>query len=219
MLLKDKAIYAGGPEGEWVQKARREVHSGKREFGDVLKEVGGEADLEGCVPFTRWITPKNLKRRFDTQMFLYMLDESKGKAVEDGKVESQELPKGDGGIEVVSTTFMDIEKALELNKAGEITFFPPQFYLLSVLKNFVGKDVHGSVAEKRERLRKYLASSDFGGRIMTPQMHGVLNGKTILGFGPKGGSARLLLKNYADSGPRELEILQDGLEIAPDSKL
>ncbi len=55
---------AGGRE--WLQAARLKVHSGAASFASVVSEAGLRLDLRSLVPFTRWVTPEALPKRYDT---------------------------------------------------------------------------------------------------------------------------------------------------------
>ncbi|PKS08340.1 hypothetical protein jhhlp_005284 [Lomentospora prolificans] len=49
---------------------RRKVHNGEIKFGDWLEGVGAVPDVDGLIPFTRWITPPPTPKRLLTQMYL-----------------------------------------------------------------------------------------------------------------------------------------------------
>jgi hypothetical protein len=53
------------------ERARRAVHSGELQFSEWVKQMGGVADVDSLVPFTRWVTPTSVPRRFTTQMYVY----------------------------------------------------------------------------------------------------------------------------------------------------
>ncbi|KAK3094296.1 hypothetical protein LTR53_019442, partial [Teratosphaeriaceae sp. CCFEE 6253] len=60
------------PESE-REEGRRLIHDNKVPFARWLAQKGGRADIEGLIPFTRWVTPTNVPKRFTTQMYLYFL--------------------------------------------------------------------------------------------------------------------------------------------------
>ena len=54
---------------------RNDVHGGKLSFRDWLKKQSETAvlDTESLIPFTHWITPTNVPKRFSTQMYVYFV--------------------------------------------------------------------------------------------------------------------------------------------------
>jgi 8-oxo-dGTP pyrophosphatase MutT (NUDIX family) len=83
-------------------------------------EVGNEETAEDClVPFSRWITPKFMKKRFDTTFFLAM--GSDGIQI-DGIAD---------GTEIKSIAWFSPKEALEQFFQGKIVLFPPQWYILA----------------------------------------------------------------------------------------
>jgi hypothetical protein len=106
------------------EQGRRDVHSGKVKFLDLLHKWGAEPDVEGLIPFTRWITPENVPKRFSAQMYLYFLplpsSSSPTSSVPGvkGKAEEDEIvipsPTHDGGIEHTAARFLPANKWLAL---------------------------------------------------------------------------------------------------------
>jgi 8-oxo-dGTP pyrophosphatase MutT (NUDIX family) len=60
------AAGARDPECSWV---RRELQRGSS-FGLALHKAGLQPDLESLVLFARWVTPAQLRRRFDARFYL-----------------------------------------------------------------------------------------------------------------------------------------------------
>lgn len=212
LLTKTGAVFSGNKSTPWFDQARRDIHSGKTMFRDLLAEKNVSIDEEGMVEFSRWITPPNQKKRFDAQMYLYFMKEFRDEAGKgEGKSKVEELPTTDGGVEVISTGFFGIEEALEMYNRKEITLFPPQFYLLNVLKHFLGAHLKEDNAVKRGRLLNYLQSSDFGNRKIEPRALQMFDdGKMILGFG-KDGKFGSIKGWYGKSGPKDFELIDLGL--------
>lgn len=46
------------------EEGRKLTHSKKVDFRKWLASKGGRADVEGLIPFTRWVTPTNVPKRF-----------------------------------------------------------------------------------------------------------------------------------------------------------
>ncbi len=86
------------PEQE-RDEGRKAVHAGKVLFAEWVKEKGEQMDVEGLVPFTRWLTPANIPKRYSTQMYLYFLPLESGPEL--GKQTNQmHIPTPDGGVDL-----------------------------------------------------------------------------------------------------------------------
>ena len=127
------------PESE-REEGRRLVHDSKVPFTTWLAQKGGRADIEGLTPFTRWVTPTNVPKRFTTQMYLYFLPTLStpptlpGVSQEESVDEEAEVqipaPTTDGGLEHTTARFLPAAAWLRLAQEGRIILFPPQFFLL-----------------------------------------------------------------------------------------
>ena len=53
---------SGVPSNAELDAAREAVHTQKRLFHDFLSEHNLKPNIEGLLPFTRWITPPNIPR-------------------------------------------------------------------------------------------------------------------------------------------------------------
>lgn len=101
---------------------------------------------EGLVPFTRWVTPTNVPKRFTTQMYLYFLPTFADTPLEAKSQESSTddlapgtsipIPTTDGGIEHVNARFLPASVWLRLAQEDRIILFPPQFFLLHQVAQF-----------------------------------------------------------------------------------
>ncbi|EMC99718.1 hypothetical protein BAUCODRAFT_54960, partial [Baudoinia panamericana UAMH 10762] len=122
------------------EEGRRLVHENKIQFTKWLAQKGGRADVEGLTPFTRWVTPTNVPKRFTTQMYLYFLPTLTATPLSDsssadGDGEGEEgvripVPTTDGGLEHTTARFLPASVWLRLAQEGRIILFPPQFFLL-----------------------------------------------------------------------------------------
>jgi 8-oxo-dGTP pyrophosphatase MutT (NUDIX family) len=97
----------------------------------AIREVAEEAgitleDPDALVPFSRWITPAEVKIRFDTWFFLVVAPE----AAE---------PQVDGG-EIVDSRWMTPAAALEAHQAGELLLVFPTIKHLEQLSGFESAD-------------------------------------------------------------------------------
>jgi len=159
------------PEAE-REEGRKLVHGNKTPFPQWLAKKGGRADTEGLVPFTRWVTPTNVPKRFTTQMYMYFLPTMNvtplsGSAQDDSEAEIQiPSPTTDGGLEHTTARFLPASAWLRLAQEGRIILFPPQFFLLhQVAQHFDGLSAptaYGSISrdplprEELEARRKRL---------------------------------------------------------------
>ncbi|KAF7958328.1 hypothetical protein EAE96_001879 [Botrytis aclada] len=140
---------------EEKSRARKEIHSRNIKFSTWLAQQGGIPDIESLHPFTRWITPSNLPKRFTTQMYIYFLPlsssssssssptaELENKSIPtnqetEKEKETHTIPTHDGGIEHTAAEFGYCSTWLEKARQGEIILFPPQFYLMELLSRFL----------------------------------------------------------------------------------
>lgn len=147
------------------EEGRLKVHGNEVEFTKWLAQKGGRADTgeltvvlgtvclhltrlstDGLIPFTRWVTPTNIPKRFTTQMYIYMLPLSNSSSADvmsstSGKSEEGEVmipaPTHDGGKEHTAARFLPPSTWLRLAQEGRIILFPPQFFLLHLLSPFL----------------------------------------------------------------------------------
>ncbi|OTA87351.1 hypothetical protein M434DRAFT_23976 [Hypoxylon sp. CO27-5] len=154
--------------GSERDKARNAIYKNEVRFVEWLQSVGGVADTENLLPFTRWITPLGQPRRFTTQMYLYMLplSTSDDPAVSAARSEAM-IPTPDGGVEITAARFDDASTWLQKQRKGEIVMFPPQCFLLHLLSQFLVGPPQGSPTlseimeryrSQREMLRGFLAA-------------------------------------------------------------
>jgi 8-oxo-dGTP pyrophosphatase MutT (NUDIX family) len=139
------------------EEGRRAVHAGKVKFTDLLDKWGATPDTESLIPFTRWITPPNVPKRFTTQMYIYFLPLGSstptkkaaptGTPPGSGIVEEAEIvipnPTHDGGIEHTAARFLPPNKWVDLARQNRIILFPPQFFLTLMLSPFLASTVTG----------------------------------------------------------------------------
>jgi 8-oxo-dGTP pyrophosphatase MutT (NUDIX family) len=112
------AIGPGDGEGEPAQRA-----AGVRELAE---EAGLPADPAGLVAFSRWITPEEVKIRYDTYFFLH-------------RAAPDDAPQVDGG-EVVDWGWFSPQAALDAHRAGEILLVFPTIKHLEQLGGFTSVD-------------------------------------------------------------------------------
>lgn len=104
--------------------------------------------LDNLIPFTRWLTPARLSKRFTTQMYLYFLPLPSRESLSSSPLSpsfmqspsshfpSYQIPTSDGGIEHTTANFLPPSEWLSQYARKEIILFFPQFYLLSLITPF-----------------------------------------------------------------------------------
>jgi 8-oxo-dGTP pyrophosphatase MutT (NUDIX family) len=105
-------------EGEAAQRA-----AGVRELEE---EAGLHADPDALVPFSRWITPEQVRIRFDTYFFLH-------------RAQDDAQPRIDHS-EVVDWRWFTPRAALDAHRAGEILLVFPTIKHLEQLDGFDSVD-------------------------------------------------------------------------------
>ncbi|KAI1638799.1 hypothetical protein F4809DRAFT_598977 [Biscogniauxia mediterranea] len=178
----------GGPDGpllelpaEERERARKAIYQNEVRFVDWLRSVGGVADTDNLIPFTRWITPAAQPKRFTTQMYIYMLPLSLSPANPSTNDALPPLsaaeattptPTPDGGVEITAARFDDAGAWLARQRqrqgsssgsgdadttAAVVMMFPPQCVLLHLLSGILTTTVGGAEAQ-RERLRRFVSA-------------------------------------------------------------
>lgn len=151
------------------EDGRKLVHSGKTPFQTWLQELNPNAvlDTDGLVPFSHWITPPEIPKRFTTQMYLYNLPSDDTNPLPSitvcaappdpakGTGESF-IPSSDGGVENTAATFLPAQTWLHLARSGSIILYPPQFLLLHLISQFLDDD--GVPSQQRvQRLKDFIS--------------------------------------------------------------
>ncbi|KAL8950281.1 MAG: hypothetical protein Q9222_003685 [Ikaeria aurantiellina] len=152
---------------------RHAIHNKEVKFQDWLQSHGGIADTLSLHPFTRWLTPANIPRRFSTQMYLYFLPLAAA-----GIPDALHLPTDDGGVEHTEARFRPASEWVSLAQADKIILFPPQFFLLSLVADFlkvptsVGSEIPSSetLESQRNELMDFIRTGDppWGNKCISP---------------------------------------------------
>ncbi|KAI0664698.1 hypothetical protein C8Q70DRAFT_7269 [Cubamyces menziesii] len=153
------------PSNSELDAAREEIHAQRRMFSDLLAQHNLRLNGESLLQFTQWITPPTIPRRFHTQFYVAFLDETNAAGFSHGD-KQERLPTPDGGQEVIAARFVHPQKALEEFNAKQISFFPPQFYLLTTLASILQGTQN--TPDQRERVRT-LAHGAFGRMVINPR--------------------------------------------------
>ncbi|KAL3425395.1 NUDIX domain-containing protein [Phlyctema vagabunda] len=209
-------------------EARKAIHGGKMRFGDWIHEKGGLVDSDSLIPFTRWITPTNVPKRFTTQMYIYFLPLQQ-ESLSGVPLHSETqipVPTSDGGIEHTAAVFASCAHWLRLARQNEIVLFPPQFYLMHLLSAFLtplSSPSSNELQRQRDAVLGFLERDDGSGvswreKVMSPTAIAgkSRDGRAILGLdkpGPElkgstraGDPARVVLVNFGKQGPRDVEV-------------
>ncbi|KAI0966381.1 hypothetical protein F4678DRAFT_475895 [Xylaria arbuscula] len=170
-------------------EARKAIYENAISFEKWLESVGGVADTgkqaklvyffsrraelinyiipDGLLPFTRWITPPHgPPKRFTTQMYVYLLPlETSADPVLSAAQSEALIPTADGGAEITAAHFDDAATWLAKQGRGDIILFPPQYFLLHLLGQFLtgapaaelgSSEKTEYYAAQREKLREFL---------------------------------------------------------------
>jgi hypothetical protein len=228
------------------ERARKEIHAGKLKFSDWVNRQGGIIDTgnappvyllknkliiltESLIPFTRWITPTNIPKRFTTQMYIYFLPFTHTSAKNISSKAVIPVPTSDGGLEHTAALFAPCKTWLDQAKKNDIILFPPQFYLMYLLSPFLTPSSSPLSTEElqaqRNKVLEFLKGDGGDGRgvpwadkVMSPI--GILmrksDGRSVLGLenpGPElrnsgrgGDEKRVVLVKFSKEGPRNVEV-------------
>ncbi|CEI64497.1 unnamed protein product [Fusarium venenatum] len=135
--------------------ARKMIHGNQVKFLEWLKSVGAEPDLDGLIPFTRWVTPATNNKRFTTQMYLYMLPQSRSDMPSE-----MLIPTPDNGVEHTAALFAPAQSFLSRASTNSIILFPPQYFLLTLVAKIIKSPSGGTgphqISKQREQLLSFL---------------------------------------------------------------
>ncbi|KAE8345779.1 hypothetical protein BDV24DRAFT_177593 [Aspergillus arachidicola] len=215
------------------EEGRKRIHRNEVTFIEWLKQQNPAAvpDTEQLIPFTRWITPTNVPKRYSTQMYLYFLplplESDKSLLSElpaEGEREEIQIPTSDGGIEVTEARFLPASEWLRLAGSGEVVMFPPQILLLHLVSQFLDQvpRITDSVDELRRRRAELVDFVHTGNppwteKCISPKMLKMSSdGRTILALdhpGPelkgtdrRGEPDRVVLVKFAKGTARQVEV-------------
>ncbi|HJQ41979.1 MAG TPA: NUDIX hydrolase [Jatrophihabitantaceae bacterium] len=102
--------------------ARSAVEAGTLSFGDLLREHQLAVDGSHLRPWSRWVTPPNQVRRYDTRFFLAALPDG----AQPADVTSESTHAG----------WVSVADAIELARRGERRLLPPTLMTLASLQSF-----------------------------------------------------------------------------------
>jgi hypothetical protein len=184
---------------------------------------------ESLLPFTRWITPTNVPRRFTTQMYIYFLPLTQISAKNISTEAVIPVPTSDGGLEHTAALFASCAEWLSQASRNEIILFPPQFYLMYLLAPFLDISTSKSLStaelqKQRDGVLQFLEGDGDGkgvkwaDKCISPVgiMMRKSDGKSVLaldkpgleltGSGRSGDVERVACVKFSKEGPRSVEI-------------
>lgn len=185
---------------------------------------------DNLIPFTRWVTPPNVPRRYTTQMYLYFLPLPLGsdksllsEIPAEGEREEIQIPTSDGGVEIAEAQFLPASEWLRQAEQGEIILYPPQFVLLSLASQFLDKEPRAASAEELQQRRAQLIEFAHSGsppwteKCISPKVGKFTeDGRAIMKLdhpGPelqgterRGESDRVVFVRFKDGSARELSM-------------
>lgn len=150
---------------------RQAIHGKKIAFQDWVRSQGGIPDVDSLYPFTRWLTPANIPKRYSTQMYLYFLP-----LAQKDVPQTLHIPTSDGGIEHTEAEFLPAEEWLSRAQVDSIILFPPQFFLLSLVADFLkspvdkGDSTTNTLQSQRDALLEFVATGNppWGEKCISP---------------------------------------------------
>ncbi|KAG5354071.1 hypothetical protein E4T56_gene8945 [Termitomyces sp. T112] len=171
-----------------LDEARHNIHSQKLSFQAFLSSQNMTPDVDLLLPFTQWITPVNILRRFHTYFYVTFLPAASSGFSSGAK--QDRIPKHDGGQEVISARFLHPADALKEFREGKITLMPPQAYLLHTLSEILQGRMNMPV---QRELVETLSRGLFGRMVLNPIRIGSPDGEgryimTYEGDETRGGS-------------------------------
>ncbi|KAH0847804.1 hypothetical protein AYO21_04010 [Fonsecaea monophora] len=206
------------PVSTAVRKEGREsVHKGKVSFKSWLSSISPNAvlDTDRLIPFTHWITPPNVPKRFTTQMYVYFVDPAeKGNPSVHATADQ---------IETMTPEWRSARDWLSLARSGDIILFPPQFLLLYLVSEILDGpgDSEEDILRKRAILKRRIETEGtpvpWKDKFISPiGMSFGEDGRSVLALdkpGPelkastlKGDDEYVVLVKFNREGPRDVEI-------------
>lgn len=200
------------------QSGREAVHKGATPFASWLQSVSPAAvlDTDRLIPFTHWVTPPNVPKRFTTQMYVYFVDPD--------EAGNPSVHATGDQVETMAPEWRRARDWLSRARSGDIILFPPQFLLLYLISEILDQDVAAedpaAVLRKRETLRRRIeteGSPPWRDKFISPiGLQFGQDGRSVLaldkpgpelkGSGLKGDTEYVVLVKFNKEGPREVEV-------------
>ncbi len=202
------------------EAGRKAIHKDEIPFRQWLARNGGRPDVDNLIPFTRWVTPPQVSKRYTTQMYLYFLPISQS-GTNNGSSNIGPLPTTteavipppthDGGLEHTAARFLSPREWLDLAKAEEIILYPPQYTLLYLISQFLDPTVPNALSpeileQQRKQLKEFIRGGDptWAEACICPVFSGrIADGRAILSLY----SPPPELKGTDRRGPKDYVVL------------
>lgn len=207
------------------KSGREAVHGNQISFAAWLKSISPHAvlDTDRLIPFTHWVTPPNVPKRFTTQMYIYFvgLEEAGNPSV---RATSDE-------VETMAPEWRRANDWLARARRGEIILFPPQFLLLYLISGVLDAGVaaegqaeesRDEIVRKREQLSRLIETEGspvpWKDKFISPigLQFGREDGRSVLALdkpgpelkasGLKGDSDYVVLVKFSKEGPRQVDV-------------
>ncbi|KAF9642649.1 hypothetical protein BDM02DRAFT_3105414 [Thelephora ganbajun] len=198
-----------------LNRARRSILLGQTVFSKLLASAGLTPSVDELLPFTEWVTPVQIPRRFHARFYVTFLHDTSLSNFSHG-AKQDFIPTPDGGQEVISARFVHPSEALRAHRKKEMMFMPPQYYLISTLAEILSGNQNSEV--QRTRVRQ-LSEGAFGRMVILPRQSKLGDGRVVLAYegdeavdGPVGARHRSIIKPGPGGVPTEID-LQRNLDI------
>ncbi|KAG8533698.1 uncharacterized protein KY384_001439 [Bacidia gigantensis] len=176
---------------EQREEGRQIVHAQEIPFKNWLQQYDAIPDSHNLIPFTRWLTPTDIRKRFSTQMYIYFLPlDSPSLVAGAERNKPQHIPTPDGGVEHTAARFLYAQEWLDLALHKEIVLFPPQFVLLSLIAPFLSPpsgsaetSEHEALLEQRDKLKHWVETDGdppWGEKCISPDAIKKVSGRYMI---------------------------------------
>ncbi|CAG0921642.1 unnamed protein product [Notodromas monacha] len=131
---------------EEIRDLQFKVKNDPGEFSNLLPKESMPTLLRSLHQWTNWLTPSDIKRRFDTMMYVKFMDDPRP------------APSLDAS-EITSCAWLGLNEALSLGKSKKILLPPPQFYEILTLRDIMNssktwEEFQKNVMRRSELLRE-----------------------------------------------------------------
>lgn len=195
------------------EAGRKVIHNDEIPFRQWLARKGARPDIGNLIPFTRWVTPPQVSKRYTTQMYLYFLPISQNSIGPLSTATEAVIPPPthDGGLEHTAARFLSPKEWLDLAKTGEVILYPPQYTLLYLISQFLDPTVPNALLpetlkQQRKEMKEFIRGGDppWGKACISPVFGGrVADGRQILSLH----SPLSELKGTDRTGPKDYVVL------------
>ena len=94
-------VFPGGKLTDQELSVSREVGAKQAAVRECEEECGLALPIDSLVDFSRWITPRHMKKRFDTDFFVAVLPPGQTVVIDDGEIVESQWLKPDEAIQAM----------------------------------------------------------------------------------------------------------------------